>query len=344
VLQAVWVNDGSGMIIAAAEESVSQIQLWFAPYPSGEIQRITNDSNDYVSISLTENSKELVAIQKNRQKAIWVAPNADANQARQVATAVGNTYGLAWASPARMIYSTMASGKLDLWSISADGNGRTQLTANAGSNYHPAVSADGHFIVFASNRTGTFNIWRMDADGSNPKQLTSGGSDFYPDISPDSRWVVYQSGGGASGKPTLWKVPIDGSGQPAQLTDLNTSVPAISPDGKWIACRFWDESDSSKKVAIVSFAGGAPTKTFAIPIHDWQRIRWTADAGALTYVDIRGGVSNIWKQPVDGRPASQLTFFKADQIFSYDWSDDGKLLACERGLETTDVVVISTYK
>jgi len=343
ILKALWVKDRSGVIIAAAEESVSPIQLWFASYPSGEAQRITNDSNDYVSLSLTANSDELVAIQQNRQKSIWVAPYGDASQATQVASAVGSTYGIAWTPDAKIIYSTMASGRLDLWSIRSDGTARTQLTVNAGSNYHPVVSPDGRYVVFASNRTGTFNIWRMDADGSNPHQLTSGGSDFYPELSPDGKWIVYQSGGGASGKPTLWKVSVDG-GQAVQLTHVNSSVPAISPDGRLIACRFFDATDNSKKVAIIPFGGGTPIKTLGITIHPWQRIRWTTDGSALTYVDVRGGISNIWRQPLDGGPPSQLTFFKSDQIFSYDWSHDGKQLACERGLETTDVVSIGSYK
>ena len=331
------------MIISAADESVSQIQLWYVPYPSGQAQRITKDSNDYISISLTANSKGLVAIQQNRRKAIWVAPNGDANQARQVASAVGQTYGLAWTPDARIIYSTMASGKLDLWSVGSDGTGKTQLTLNAGSNYHPSVSPNGRYIVFASDRTGTFNIWRMDADGGNPKQLTNSGSDFRPDCSPDGKWIVYQRGDGASGKPTLWKVSVDG-GDPVQLTDINSSVPAISPDGKLIACRFVDATDDSKKIAIIPFGGGVPVKTFGITIKPWQRVRWTSDAAALTYIDVRGGISNIWRQPLDGGPPSQLTFFKADQIFSYDWSRDGKQLACERGLETTDVISISSNR
>lgn len=343
VLQAIWVKDGSGLIISAADESVSEIQLWYASYPSGETQRITNDSNDYISISLTANSSELVAIQQNRRKTIWVAPNGDANQARQVASAVGKTYGLALTPDSRIIYSTMASGKLDLWSIHSDGTGRTQLTLNAGSNYHPSASLDGRYILFASNRTGTFNIWRMDVDGGNPKQLTNSGSDFYPDSSPDGRWIVYQRGDGASGIPTLWKVSIDG-GESVQLTDINSTVPAISPDGKLIACRFWDEADNSKKVAIVPFSGGDPVQTLGIPVHRWQRIRWATDGRALTYVDSRAGISNLWKQLLDGGPPTQLTFFNSDQIFSYDWSYDGKQLACERGLETTDVVSISSYK
>jgi hypothetical protein len=61
----------------------------------------------------------------------------------------------------------------------------------------------------------------------------------------------------------------------------------------------------------------------------------------LIYLDNKAGVSNLWSQPVDGGAARQLTDFKSDLIFSFDWSRDGKLLACSRGITTTDVVLIN---
>ncbi len=62
------------------------------------------------------------------------------------------------------------------------------------------------------------------------------------------------------------------------------------------------------------------------------------------YVDTRAGISNIWRQAIDGGPPTQMTDFKADQVFSYDWSYDNKQLACERGVETNDVILISEYR
>jgi Tol biopolymer transport system component len=335
-----WLKDGSGMIATAADESVSPIQLWYISYPGGEAQRITKDFNDYENISLTADSNSFVSVQSNRLTSIWLAPNGDASRATKITSGVGWTYGLAWTPDNRIIYSTVASGKLDLWSIHSDGTEKTQLTMDAGSNYHPAVSRDGRYIFFSSTRTGPFNIWRMDADGSNPKQLTSGGSDSNPYPSPDGRWVIYQSGGA---KPTLWKVPVDG-GPPSQLSDATSSVPVVSPDGKMIACRYWDANTRSQKIAIIPFEGGRPIKTFDIQIHLRQRIRWTPDGRALMYVDIRAGISNIWKQSIEGGSPVQITDFRADQVYSYDWSYDNKQLACERGVETNDVVLISDYR
>ncbi len=330
------------MIITAADEPVSPVQIWYVSYPEGTTRRITNDSNDYRDLSLTADSRALVSVQSNRLVTIWVAASGDADRTNKITSAVGWTYGLAWTPDNRIIYSTMASGKLDLWSMHNDGSNKVQLTSNAGSNYHPAVSRDGRYIFFSSSRTGKFNIWRMDTDGSNPKHLTNGDSDFYPYPSPDGKSVFYQSGGAGSGKPTLWKVSSEG-GQPLQLTDAYSAVPVVSPDGKFIACRYLDERIKTQKVAIIPADGGSPLKTFDIPVHPWQRIRWTNDGQGLTYVDIHTGVSNIWKQPINGGPAKQVTNFRADQIFSYDWSNDNQL-ACERGAETNDVVLISDHR
>lgn len=340
VTKLAWLKDGSGMIATAADESVSPIQLWYISYPGGEAQRITKDSNDYRDISLTSDSDSLVSVQSNRLTSIWLAPNGDASRATRIASGVGWTYGLAWTPDNKIIYSTVASGKLDIWSMLADGTAKTQLTIDAGSNYHPAVSRDGRYIFFSSTRTGPFNIWRMDADGSNPKQLTSGGSDSNPYPSPDGRWVVYQSGGT---KPTLWKVPVEG-GQPQQLSYTTSSTPVVSPDGQLIACRHWDEVSNTLKIAIIPFAGGRAINTYDIPILLRQRIRWTPDGRALLYIDTRAGISNIWRQAIDGGPPTQMTDFKADQVFSYDWSYDNKHLACERGVETNDVVLFSEYR
>jgi hypothetical protein len=55
-------------------------------------------------------------------------------------------------------------------------------------------------------------------------------------------------------------------------------------------------------------------------------------------------VSNIWIQPTDGSPPRQLTDFKSDRIFSFDWSHDGKWLALSRGPEQRDVVLMSDFK
>ena len=238
----------------------------------------------------------------------------------------------------RIVYHMTSSR--DLWSMDMDGGNQKQLTAQAGVNTHPTVTADGRYIVFASNRSGQLNIWRMELDGRNPQQLTHGSSDITPRCSPDSRSVIYVNSG--FGKPTVWKISIDG-GEPVQLTDKYSNLATVSPDGKFIACFFWNEqSGTPKQIAVIPFSGGAPVKLFTAPQSELllMPIRWTPDGRAITYLDKQGGVSNLWRQPLEGGPAQQLTDFKTDETFSYDWSREGQL-AISRGAWVSDAVLFS---
>src|SRR5712691_7686986 len=74
-------------------------------------------------------------------------------------------------------------------------------------------------------------------------------------------------------------------------------------------------------------------------VNPWAELRWTADGRALTYIDIRKGISNIWSQTLEGGSLKQLTDFKSEQIYHFDWSRDGRQLALARGTVTSDVVM-----
>jgi Tol biopolymer transport system component len=73
-------------------------------------------------------------------------------------------------------------------------------------------------------------------------------------------------------------------------------------------------------------------------------LRWTPDGRALTYVLTAGDVSNLWNQPISGEPAKQLTRFKSNRIFSFDWSPDGQQMILSRGTVTSDVVLLSNFR
>jgi TolB protein len=225
-----------------------------------------------------------------------------------------------------------------------DGKNQKQLTVHAGFNTFPWVTPDGRNIVFTSNRSGgTRRIWRMDTDGGNLKQLTEGSGDTYPKSSPDGSWVLFQST--RTGPPRLWKVSIDG-GEPVRLTDKLTLNPTVSPDGNLVACFYReDQPNAPIKVAVIPFAGGDPVKVFDVPgsVTTPAGLRWTPDGRALNYIDTTNGVSNVWSLPLDGAPPKQLTDFKADQIFLFDFSRDGKL-ALSRGTQTSDVVLIKDFR
>ena len=337
--QPVWLPDGSGLLLTANEGETAPVQVWHVALASGAATRVTHDLNDYHDLSLTRDAGRLAAVQYHSVSGIWVAPEADADRARQIASDAGRVEELAWAPDGRIVYRSNAGGSAEIWVMGADGSNPKQLTADARVGRGLAVSPDGRRIFFASDRAGHFNIWRADADGSNLRQLTEGGGEFYPHCTPDGGWVVYQQG---EIEPRLWKVPADG-GEPVRLTETRANRPAVSPDGGLIAYHYLDpDADKSRwRIGVVSSEGGERLRRFDLPPTVTQRfVRWSPDRQSIAFLNSPGGLSDIWAQPLDGSPPKQLTGFKAEQILAFDWSPDRRSLAYVRGAETSDVVLI----
>ena len=337
-----WLPDGSGVITTAQERAGDQHQLWQISYPGGEAQTLTNDLSDYHLVSLTADAGALVTVVSDTTSNIWLVPNGEWGNGRQLTSSKTNgVSSIALVGDDRIIYESRTGGNSDLWIMDADGRNQRQLTDDANSETYASATPDGRYVVFGSARPGT-QIWRMDIDGGNAKLLTDSPG-FNPTISPDGKWVVHTTFG--PGGFSIWKVSIDG-GEPVQVTNKYSLSPAISPDGKLIACYYLDERTRTQKIALIPFAGGEPVKFFESQPIDAPTypVRWTHDGRALTYIVNRGGVSNIWIQRLDGGPPTQLTDFKSDRIFSFDWSRDGKWLALSRGPEQRDVVLMSDFK
>ncbi|MCA1590267.1 MAG: hypothetical protein LC734_07715, partial [Acidobacteria bacterium] len=74
-----------------------------------------------------------------------------------------------------------------------------------------------------------------------------------------------------------------------------------------------------------------------------SRIRWTPDGRSITYVSRIDGLTDIWSQPLEAGEPKRLTNFKADAIFSFNWSRDNKLVI-SHGTSTSDVVMIRNTK
>ena len=71
---------------------------------------------------------------------------------------------------------------------------------------------------------------------------------------------------------------------------------------------------------------------------------WSQDGKAILFSVVSNNVSNIWSQPLDGGPPKQVTNFKDSLITGFAWSNDGKQLACMRGVLLRDAVLISDMK
>jgi eukaryotic-like serine/threonine-protein kinase len=333
-----WLADGSRILVTGLEQLSDTYRIWQVSYPSGEAHKLTADLNSYRYMSLTSDASLLATVQIEHKENIWVMPAFDSAAATQV-TQGSTLNGLPnWTPEGKIAYTSNTAGSFDLYLIESRGGNPKQLTANSHSNAFANITSDGRYVVFLSDRSGAPHIWRMDVDGQHPKQLTDR-YDAFPNISRDGRWIVYVNN---ANKQTIWKVGIDG-GQPIQITDHASYWPVVSPDEKQIAC-FYEEPNSPLQIAILPFEGGRPVKELPLPNRPATNLRWTPDGRALVYGVTRGGVTNLWMQPIDGSRPKQVTNFTADRTFYFDFSPDGKRIALSRGMVTSDVVLISNVK
>jgi eukaryotic-like serine/threonine-protein kinase len=334
IAQVAW-QDMTTLVMSARERQTAPRHLWRIRVPDGVAQEITYDPDDYAAVSIS--GSNIVTV---RTKIIWqisVETLDDAQKVTEIASGVGRNYGLAWTNTGRIVFSSMAQDRLNISRIDPDGTNRVQLTAIA-DNYMPAASADGRFIVFASNRNGRFNIWRINTeDGSDPTQLTFSDGNFYPSCSPDNEWVAYDNV--ARTDVSVWKVPMNG-GDPIKVAE-KYRMPVFSPDSQFIACRY-NRDSGTRDVAIFSAQGGQPFRHInGIPIQEWQGLQFFPNGRELSYVKNVDRYSHIWSYNLDTGTSKQLTNFNGDRIYAYAWSPDYKQVACQRGINVSEVIMIS---
>jgi serine/threonine protein kinase len=341
----VWLADHSGLVFTASEAGSNSEQLWLLPYPAGEARRITNDPNSYRSVSLSADSRMILASQNETTSNLWVAPQGKAELAPRRITSNDKDFdgveGLAWTPDGRIIFTSHRSENLDLWITDVDGTNLRRLTHGEGSIYDPSVSPDGRTIVFSSTRSGTACIWKMDIDGGNPVQLTRNGLEFFPKITADGRDVIYGSWMGQG----VFKIPLTG-GEPIQLLSDSAFEPSVSPDGKLLAVTKRRLDPPGNYLDVLPLAGGSSIKQFDIPVLSMTgtSLSWAPDSKGVMFLDSREGVGNLWLQPLAGGKPKQITNFSSDRIYSFDWSPDGKQLVVARGTSSSDIVLISNFR
>jgi len=336
VYQVAWQPDMSALIISARERAMSPLQLWRIAYPSGEIQKLTNDLTEYYSVSVS--GEKIVSVKTDWNWRMWRLTVDGSSAPAAIMTGAGEISGVSWTAKDKIVYAAMAQDRLNLSRIDPDGSNQVQLTVNSGDNYTPAASPDGKFIVFLSTRGGGFDIYRLNAEtGNDIKQLTASDGNAYPSVSADNQWVAYDHVEDVGGRG-IWSVPLEG-GEPVKLID-GYRMPVYSPDNSLFVARSPLNSGPGD-VAIFSAKGGPPLKRLNIPLMEWQRLYWL-DNHTLSFIKHEKGISNIWSYDINTDETRQLTSFDSDQIFAYAWSPDHQQLVCQRGIKQGNVTIMGS--
>ncbi len=119
----------------------------------------------------------------------------------------------------------------------------------------------------------------------------------------------------------------------------------MSPDGTKIAFYWVDPKTRKYRIGIIPFEGGAMLENFeTYVIHAASNLRWTADGNALLINSVESDRANLWLQPLDGSPPTQLTQFDDLLLRGFDCSPDGKIWLLARGRLTRDAVLVTGFR
>jgi eukaryotic-like serine/threonine-protein kinase len=340
ISRVVWLADGSGLVLAAADAPNAPTQLVLLSYPGGEGRRVTNDPNNYSRVSATSDSSTLLALHVEEDSSIWrVTPGGGQQFVPLDVSQKKGVMAVMWSPDGRFIYTVDDGNSINLWARDSRGESTRQLTFDSSKNFRPAVSPDGRVIYFVSTRAGQTNIWGVEADGTGPRRLTSGTYEDMPAVSPDGQWVFYRTGN------SVRKIPAAG-GTSVKLFNKSALYPVVSPDGLLLAYFANPQPDSkSWELEVSDLKSLAPVRSFPLPetAVPFNGLTWAPDGRGLTYVSTLGGAANLWLQPLDGGQPRQLTDFKDAEILSFAWAPQGSEIVCVLSVKTYTPVLIKPF-
>jgi serine/threonine protein kinase/Tol biopolymer transport system component len=336
----IWMPDGKGLLALDSDRSTNytRAQIVFVSYPDGQVTPITRDTNDYSDLSIAANGQLLVTVLNQGRWNLSVMSAASGGIDARPIVPVTSFTSVSWMHDGRLIHDS--DNQLRWVNPESGAKGVFATPADSVAD-DPWECSDGRTIVFLLSLIGDKggqSVWRADATGGNLKQLSNGKQDSLPVCSSDSHWAYYidRSVG------RLMKISLDG-GAAEKVTDMILSgLFDISPDG------------STAVFATVDHANGHEEKLVLLDTSTRQVrqqtkfersrigfvLRFSRDGKSVVYPVRENGVDNLWQQPLDGSPGRYLTSFKAEHLWDYDWSPDGRRLAVVQGHNDSDVVLM----
>ena len=328
-----WARTGDVLIFPATEPGSNSTRIYQLSYTKKIWNVITTELADYPDAHGA--GGRIASVMRDRLSGIWIISIQDPARARRVTSSFRRYFGVLF-SPDGSLLTIDHGDDAHIWRVSQDGAAQ-QLTEGHYVDWGTAESPDGKQLVFVSNRGGRgWSLWTVNSDGRFPHQLSDGEGDYSsPSFTPDG-WVVYSCV--TSGQSSIWRIRAIG-GRPELLLS-GADFPIVSPDGRLLACAYnpLDSVESRWQTSVIDLRTRAVIRRFGkIPPDSW--IRWTPDGTRLSYIVTRNGVSNIWTTSVVTGLETQVTRFGENQVFSFDWSKDGRDLACVRGSSVMDLVL-----
>jgi serine/threonine protein kinase/Tol biopolymer transport system component len=342
-----WMPDGRGMfLIGSTSETRFRPQVKYQPYPSGGLENVTNDLNEYQDLRITTDGKALVTVQREVWSGVFVGdvpakwPAEITLNPSPVTSSQADGEWLSWTANGKLI--TMDE-QYHAFLMDDNGQARSPVLEREPLAFMPS-SCGPDAILVSLLRENHVVIYKYNPASGELKQVTSGKNDQGPACTPDGKSMFYQQNEEVI---RLMRISSNG-GNPVEMASNVTTYPRVSPDGKQVVYlqTVGEGSNQKSQFVVQSVDGGTPLTVLpaSASVND---VVWSPDDRGLVFIGASGAGANLFFQPLAGGTPMQLTHFDTEpmNIYAVAFSPDGKKVAVTRArANNSDVVMFSNFR
>jgi Tol biopolymer transport system component len=239
----------------------------------------------------------------------------------------------------KLLVVSMEGGvdKSGIYSMNADGTGRTKIKTPEGVAVDPALASDGKRLAFTlmDQKSSRADIHVANADGSEAKKVTACEEKqiaFAPNWSPDGKRIAYSvmkmPEGGPPDNGAIFVIDADGKNSKQIGAGM---LPTWSPDGKRILYTVLNKAeDFEPRLHVIDADGQNDKELFKGRA---MMGMYSPDGKRIVYMGAKEGKNvepHIYTCNADGSESKVLTEGEAILEIAPRWSADGKRIFFNR--------------
>jgi serine/threonine-protein kinase len=232
------ISDSGLLVYVENQQGNNRILGWMDR--QGSAQPSSAPPRAYREARLSPDGKRVAATVAGadfRSSDIWICELERGTLTRL--TFAGSNFNPAWTPDGRHVtFSWFQLEKSGIYRVAADGSGKPELlSGNNGGASATTFTPDGKVLVYSSRSPGQSDsvIWTRSLDGrageNKPRPfLQTGFREESPQLSPDGRWLAYQSN--ESGKFEIYVRPFPDPGGKVAISTQGGALPRWSHSGR----------------------------------------------------------------------------------------------------------------
>ncbi|HXD30167.1 MAG TPA: protein kinase [Pyrinomonadaceae bacterium] len=257
-----------------------------------------------------------------------------------------NGFAPSWSPDgARVAFFRIDSGKVELFTTNAAGQGEMPLTSGGviprNFNVLPTTkfgrgicwSEASDKVVYGSLKSGASNLWMVSADGSSDTQVSANGDPtvmlYEPTCGSGNR--IAFTAESKRGSDRSWSLWIRDAEKTKRIFESKAQLRPIawSTSGAELIAASADQEGETTEVNLISCSTDGYCHSIAsFPTTYLWTVELASDGRTIGFVSSSGGADNIWLSDTSGSEPKRLTTNKDAKVFfpGLNWSPNGQTI------------------